>query len=148
MSKNEFESYCEKCPLQCALGLSELELRQELVVKNRMAEEALVGVGGALFDETISALAKDQLGASDEDVKEMMSGLRGQVAEDLDRIDNEIEATDHDRRITAETCDGPLKMRARKNGAEYTVTVCTSELPYEQMDTLHVPTHVEFSKRG
>jgi hypothetical protein len=128
---------CIGCAVQCEALSSLATLILAKAVGNFHAER-LVGDEGTAFDELIDK------SCSEESADLLKSAFRQALGGDLDEIDEGIEEFNDQISSNALACSGVLKMRASRDGASYTVSVCTSPLVYGDDSTRrkHVPTHI------
>lgn len=132
----EVPEACADCAVQCELAsrLSKVYLAKLSI--EHFAEDKLLGEGGAEFD----AIVDDSFPS--EVTNSIKQGTRQEVAQALGDMDDEAMRLKNLMHSASSTCSRPLKMRASKEWTTYTVTVCTSPLPYINADARHVPTHL------
>lgn len=83
-------------------------------------------------------------------MEEELAEVGAEVVGEMDELDQMADDSDRFRQEVAENCHRPLKMRTRKAGREYTVTVCTSEYilgaPESAEENRRMPTYTETRK--
>ena len=115
----EVPSRCQDCPEMRRFQAQTAVLG--LVQKMTEATgSSMVGEQGEKFDAMIDA------DLPEEEAEELKHTIRKSLGESLEEIDKEIEDTHQDMEASTSSCAGPLKMRASKDGVQYTVTLCTS----------------------
>lgn len=131
---------CADCGVQCELGA---QLARMLAIKHMMTHvaESLIGDSGESFNAMVDESAPVEIA---DQIKQF---ARSSTATNLDEIDRDIDATKEQIKTNANSCSGPLKMRASKNDTTYTVSVCTSADQYDDSGASHLPTHIKTHKK-
>lgn len=126
----DFEAFapperCATCPVQQELAttLNGLQIGK-LVITH--AAEHLIGDSGKEIDDFLLTLANN-----DADLASQISTeVRQATSSKLNDVDARIDDIKQQSDALSRSCDKPLRLRATKEGREYTVTVCTSALNY------------------
>lgn len=125
---------CRECPFLCDIHHTFEEASIRKLILTHIGEKAM-------DDEELQAIFQDAV-PEDVNVEEMIQVSRQNIGASLESVDGDISQLTHIIEAAQLSCEGVLKMRARKGNREYTVSVCTSDEANANPAVLHVPTHV------
>lgn len=127
---------CSRCSVQCDMGKA---LAKALIEKhlNMHIAESFTGEDGESFNEAVAENIPPELAGV------VMRSVRSSIANSLDQSDKEIGALTQEMKDLGAACNGPLTMRASRDGITYTVSVCASPEVYKESTEQHLPSHIK-----
>lgn len=128
MSDFEIPERCQGCP-QLELLAKDIDMHQRQQKQFEHFGTHLMGEEGQAFDAMVARSAP--AGASEEDVANVQRGIRQNLAEQINELDEHVGVEEKMRKNMTSTCLGKMLLRAKKDNFEYTVAICRSEELYE-----------------
>ncbi len=134
---------CRDCAVICELSNSIAELLPRKKIIDSVASQ-LVGKPGEEFDSLVGRL-NSELPIDDMfSVNAILRSARENIANDLDVIDELINERLAEITDIVEGCEGVLRTTAISgDGTVYDISVCSSELSFDEEGQAHVPAHIQ-----
>ncbi|MCA9331610.1 hypothetical protein KC968_01570 [Candidatus Saccharibacteria bacterium] len=121
---------CKNCPALSAISADFLEAQKFQAMANALGTATLEGMPGEIREAFSTHLRQDHYHSPEESegiINDLEINNRTFAAHLLDIAEiSNSDIIDEADKVTALCQDGPLTMRAVRNGAAYTVRICTS----------------------
>jgi hypothetical protein len=127
---------CRDCPVQCEAMAN---LAKLVLHKNAMLEygDNLMGDGGQALEDVLKSMVPE------ERVEDMTKDHRQIVVDNIDDIDDQIAAKEEEMAGISRSCSGVLRLRAKKAGVTYLVSLCSSNRVNIRGKADHLPAHIK-----